>query len=224
MNVQVFFSGKPEGEMSRAASNLEILVKRKIASILVLLLGFIRVLLRAGHDARLLVVTHAFLEEVGLACQGDGLHEVERVGGIVVLLVAERDQEAVGHELDILLHQSRVHTEQRAGERVRQEFLLDGHGLCDYVLDSLLARAVLEMGEEQASKISMKTFVTGNKLVREGEAGHQSSLFEPEDGRKGAAEEDALNCGESDEALSEGRVLVLDPLYGPIGLLTDARD
>ena len=206
-------------------SILEILVEGKRASVLVLFLRFVRVLLlRAGHDARFLIVAHALLEEIRLAGEGDGFHEVEGVGGAVVLLVAERDEEAVGHELDVLLHQRGVHAEEGAGQRVRQEFLLDGDGFRDHVLHGLLAGAVLEVREQQAGEVRVQTFVARDELVGKGEARHQSALLEPEDGCEGAAEEDALDRGEGDEALGEGGVLVLDPFDGPIGLLTDAGD
>ena len=70
----------------------------------------------------------------------------------------------------------------------------------------------------------MQPLVARDQLVGESQTGHQAALLEPEDGRKRAAEEDALNRGEGDEARREGRVLVLDPSNGPVGLLADAGD
>lgn len=122
-------------------------------------------LLRAAHDTSLLVVTNTLLEEVGLASQGDVLHEVEGIGGVVVLLVAQCDQETVGNELDILGHELRVHTEQGDGESVCQELLLNSDGLGDDVLDHLFAGAVVQVREQQASKVSVETLVTRDQLV-----------------------------------------------------------
>lgn len=70
----------------------------------------------------------------------------------------------------------------------------------------------------------MHALVTGDELVGEGEAGHQTAFLEPEDGGEGAAEEDAFDGGEGDESLREGGVLVCNPFQGPIGLLPNARD
>lgn len=176
------------------------------------------------HDTRLLVVTDALLEEVRLACKRDVLHEIEGVGGLVVLLVTEREQQAVSDELDVLLHQVGVHAEQRARKSLGQELLLDFDGFSDDILDSLLAWAVLEVGEEKAGKVGVQTLVTGDELVGEGKTGHETALLEPEDGGKGAREEDTLNGGKGHQALSEGRVFVLNPPDGPVGLLLDTWD
>ena len=85
-----------------------------------------------------MVIADAFLEEIGLAGQGDGLHKVKRVGRFIVFLIAEREEQAVGHELDVLLHEVGVHAQQRAGQGLGQEFLLDGDGFGDDVLHGLL--------------------------------------------------------------------------------------
>ena len=181
-------------------------------------------LLRAGHDACLLVVTDTLLEEVGLASKGDILHEVEGVGRLVVLLVSEGEQEAISNEFDILLHEVRVHAQESAGKGLGQELLLNGDRFSDHIQNGLLAWSVLQVGKEQASKVGVKTLVTRNQLVGEGEASHQSTLLQPEDGREGTTEEDTLNSGKCHKALSEGGRLVLDPLDSPVGLLLNARN
>jgi len=68
--------------------------------------------LQARHHAVLLVLPDPLLEKVGLALQRQHLHPVERVGGLVVLVRAQRDEEAVGDELDVLGHQVAVHADQ----------------------------------------------------------------------------------------------------------------
>ena len=102
-------------------------------------------LVRAGHHARLLVVTDALFEEVGLAGQGDGFHEIERISHLVIFLIAEGEEEAVGDKFDVLFHKGGVHAQQRARQRLCQEFLLDSDGLGDDVLHGLLAWAVVEV-------------------------------------------------------------------------------
>jgi hypothetical protein len=60
----------------------------------------ILLLVEGLHDTSLLVLADALLEEVGLATEGDVLHEVEGVGGVVELLVAECEEQTVGDELN----------------------------------------------------------------------------------------------------------------------------
>ena len=104
-------------------------------------------LLGAGHDTRLLVVSYALLKKVCLAAKGNVLHKVERVGGPVHLLVAQRHEQPVGDKLNVLLHEVCVHAEQSAGECLGKELLLDSHSISDDVTDGLLARAVTQVAE-----------------------------------------------------------------------------
>ena len=57
-----------------------------------------------NFDTSLLVVTHALLEEVGLALQRDHVHPLEGVLDIVVLGYSEGDQESISDEFNILAH------------------------------------------------------------------------------------------------------------------------
>lgn len=59
-----------------------------------------------------MVIADAFLEEVGFAREGYALHEVEGVGHVVEFRVSEGDEETVGDEFNVLLHQGGVHSEQ----------------------------------------------------------------------------------------------------------------
>jgi len=68
----------------------------------------------------------------------------------------------------------------------------------------------------------VKSLVSGDELVGEGEARHEATLLEPEDGGKGAGEKDALYGGKRDEAGAKANVVV-DPLEGPGSLLPHAR-
>lgn len=54
----------------------------------------------------------SLLEEVCLALQRDHVHEVERIGGLVVFGIAKRQQKMVRNELDILVHEAHIHTDQ----------------------------------------------------------------------------------------------------------------
>jgi len=171
-----------------------------------------------------LIVTNTLLKEVGFASQGNVLHEVEGVGGVVVLLVAQCDQETVGDELDVLGHELGVHTKQGDRECVSQELLLNSDGFSDDVLDDLFVRAVVQVREQQASEVGVEALVTRDQLVGEGKTRHKPTLLQPEDRGERAREEDTLNGGEGYETRSKGGFLVLDPLDSPISLASNARD
>lgn len=130
---------------------LEVLVKGEVSAALALILRG-RVICRSRllgtcHDASLLVVRNTLLEKVGLSAQRDVFHEVEGVGGLVHLLVAEGDQQSVGHKLNVLLHQCRVHAEKSARQCLGKELLLNGDGISYDALHALLAGSVLEVRE-----------------------------------------------------------------------------
>lgn len=207
----------------REVGGLEVLVEAEAASAAgaLLLLGF---LLGAGHHTSFLVITDTLLEEVGLTGQGDVVHEVKWVGGIEVLVVAKSDQETVGDELNVLAHQVGVHAKKSARKSVSQELLLNGDSFHDNVLHNLRVGAVVQVREEQASKVSVETLITRDKLVGECKTGHQATLLQPEDRGEGSGEEDTLNSGEGHETLTEGRLLILDPADSPVSLLTNARN
>ena len=171
-----------------------------------------------------MVVAHPFLEEVGFARERDALHEVERVAHVVVFRIAEGEEETVGDEFDVLLHQSGVHAQQGARQRFRQEFLLDLDGFGDDVLHRLLRRPVVQVGEEQAGEVGVQALVARDELVAEGETRHQAAFLQPEDRRERTAEEYPLDCRESDKPLCERGRLVFDPFDRPIGLFANAGD
>ena len=64
------------------------------------------------------VLRDASLKEIGLALQGNHVHEIEWICGAVVLRIAKRKKQAIGNELDVLTHESRIHTNETNGKRV----------------------------------------------------------------------------------------------------------
>lgn len=59
------------------------------------------------------------------------------------------------------------------------------------------------MREEQTGEVGVEALVTGDKLVGEGEARHETTFLEPEDGGEGAAEEYPFDRSEGDKTLGE---------------------
>jgi len=66
--------------------------------------------------------------------------------------------------------------------------------------------------------------VPGDELIGEGEARHQATLLEPEDGGKGTREEDTFNGSKGDEAEGECGRSIGDPSKSPVSFTANARD
>ena len=73
------------------------------------------------------------------------------------LVTLELDEQAVSHELDVLLHEAAVHPDQTDGQRGRQELLLDLHRVADYLLNPVRRGLVHQVAEHQTCKVTMKT-------------------------------------------------------------------
>lgn len=116
-----------------------------------------------------------------LSLERDQVHEVEGVLDVVDFGVAEGDEEAVGDKLDVLAHEGGVHSDEGDGESLGEELLLNLDGLANDHLDGVGMRATLEVGEHEAGEVGVKSLVTRDELVGEGESGHKSTLLEPED-------------------------------------------
>ena len=58
------------------------------------------------------IIGDALLEEVGLALEGDHVHEIEWVGHIVHLVVPQRNQQTIGDKFDVLTHELGIHSDQ----------------------------------------------------------------------------------------------------------------
>lgn len=148
--------------------------------------------------------------------------------------------------------------------------LLNLHGVPDDVADHLCRRFVHQVFEHQTGKITVQTLkaaqkqdalstaaidpedratvcylVSADELVGEGQARHQASFLQPEDGCKGPREENALHGSKGYHTLAWtrqqkeinlaaiktarwgelavggvtiGRVLIADPVESPVGL------
>ncbi len=173
---------------------------------------------------RLGILADTLLEEVGLALKTNHLHPLEGVDSIVVLAASKGVKETVGAELNVVTHELRVHTNKLDGEGIDDELLLDLDGIRDNLNDTALGQLVHHLGVQQAGEVTVQPLVTRDELVREAEAGHESTLLEPEDGAEGSREEDALHSREGDHAFGEAGVVGITPLECPVGLLLDARD
>jgi len=72
------------------------------------------------------------------------------------LVTTQLDQQTIGHKLDVATHQCAVHADQRHWQCVSKEFLLNGDGITDDLVDTLLRRTVHNVREQQACEISMQ--------------------------------------------------------------------
>ena len=188
----------------------EVLIKVKLA-------GVVRCALCSELYASFLIVTYTLLEEVGLALERDHVHPFEGILDVVVLGNAKLEQKAIGYELDVLVHQSGIHTDKLYGKRLGHKVLLNADSFSDYLKDSLVSQFVVQMLVKETGKVSVHAFITRDQFVGESESGHETSLFHPKDSTEGAREEDAFDSSESDKALCKA-IRRFDPLEGPVGL------
>lgn len=111
-------------------------------------------------DTRFGIIRNTLLEEIRLALQRDHIHKVERICRIVMLLVTQRDKEAVRDELNVLAHQICVHANKLDRKGICKELLLNGDGFRDDTLDNFRMRTALQVAEEEAGKVGMHSLVT----------------------------------------------------------------
>ena len=141
-----------------------------------------------------------------------------------MLLVAQRGEQTVSDELNVLAHQLRVHANQGNREGIGQKLLLDGNSVGDDLLDRLRVRTTAKVAEEQAREVGVHTLITADEFVGERQTRHEPTLLEPENRCEGAREENALDGRKGNEALSKGRTPVGNPGESPVCLLLDAWD
>ena len=102
-----------------------------------------------------------------------------------MLVEAKPYEESVGDKLDVLVHEEKTHSDQTDGIRFRMEILLDGDGFAYNFFHSLVARTLMEVIEQKASKLTVTVHVTRDELVGTGETWHETLVvfvFEPGDG------------------------------------------
>ena len=74
-----------------------------------------------------------------------------------------------------------------------------------------------------SNRTKITNLVSADKLVAEGKTRHDTTFLEPEDGSKGAREEDAFYSSKGHHSLSITGLFIIDPLNGPVSLLLDTR-
>ena len=72
------------------------------------------------------------------------------------LVTTKLNEQTIGNELNIATHQRAVHADQRHRQSIGEEFLLNGDGITNYLVDTLLGRTVHNIREQQAREVSMQ--------------------------------------------------------------------
>jgi hypothetical protein len=62
------------------------------------------------HNSAFLVLANLLFEKVGLSLQGNHVHKVERVSDVPVLVKSKLDEQTIGYELNVSLHEVDVHS------------------------------------------------------------------------------------------------------------------
>jgi len=71
----------------------------------------------------------------------------------------------------------------------------------------------LQMAQHKTSKIGMETLITADEFIAEGEAWHQPSFLEPEDGAEAATEKNTFYCCKCYQSF--GKAAVINPAKRP---------
>ncbi|KAH3660013.1 hypothetical protein OGAPHI_007218 [Ogataea philodendri] len=172
----------------------------------------------------ILALGNTLFEEVGLSCKRNVLHEVKWIGDIVVLLATQGKQQSISNKLDVLTHQSTVHSEQVDWQSIGEVSLFDVNSLGDDLENNVIVRGVVQVREKQTCKVGVQSFVSADQLVGEGQTWHQTSLLKPEDRSERTREENTLNGSKCNKSFSKQSLLIVDPSHGPLGLFFDTWD
>lgn len=85
-----------------------------------------------------MVLTDSFFEEVRFALERYHVHPFEGIFDIVVLWYTKGEEKAVGNEFNILVHKSRIHSNQFDGQRVSNKVTLNVYGLRDDLKNTII--------------------------------------------------------------------------------------
>jgi len=91
------------------------------------------------------------------------------------------EEQSVGDELDVLVHQARIHTDQLNWQRFSHKVALDFDGLANDLQNALVCQLVVQMLVKQARKVSVHALISGDQFVTEGQTRHKATFLEPED-------------------------------------------
>ena len=111
-------------------------------------------------DTSLLIFTYSPLKEVCLSLKRDHVHPFERIFNIVLLRNTELEKETIGDELNVLVHQSTVHSDQLDWERLSDEVRLDLNSLSNNLEDSLICEFIGDVLVEQTGKVCVHAFIS----------------------------------------------------------------
>mmetsp|Transcript_35383 Transcript_35383/g.88767 ORF Transcript_35383/g.88767 Transcript_35383/m.88767 type:complete len:281 (-) Transcript_35383:694-1536(-) len=175
----------------------------------------------AVHDTRALVLTHAALKEIGLPLEGDELHPIKGIGGMVQLLAAKGQQQTVGNKLDVARHHVCIHPHQRARQRIAHKLALQVHCLAHDLPHDLLVQLVVQQGVQVARKVGVETLISADELVGERQPRHQPAFLQPEYRAETARKVDPLDACKCHHTVSKAARRV-DPTDGPLRLFCNA--
>mmetsp|Transcript_60317 Transcript_60317/g.97635 ORF Transcript_60317/g.97635 Transcript_60317/m.97635 type:complete len:218 (+) Transcript_60317:230-883(+) len=136
--------------------------------------------------------------------------------------MAERTQQAVSNELDVLGHELAVHSDEVTRQCFANKFAFCVYSSANNVVHHILWQFVLQHAVNEAGKLSMQALIAGNQLVGEGKARHEAALLEPVDGAERAAEENTLDRCKGYDALGKA-VVPVHVLHGPRCLFLNSR-
>jgi len=170
------------------------------------------------------ILSDALLEEVSLSLERDTVHPVKGVLSTIDLGLVEVEQEAVSTELNVVAHEVCIHAEELDRNSVTDKLMFNLDSILDNLSNAEGGGRGDKISMELTCKVTMKTFVTANELIGEGQAWHEATLLKPKDCTKGTREEDSFNDSKGNEAFSKCAALRVTPSKGPLSFLGDTRE
>ncbi len=137
---------------------------------------------------------------------------------------SQGDQQSVGTEFNVLLHQVGVHANELDRKGVADKFLFDFDGVGDNLDNAFGRKLVDELVVEHAGKVAVESLVSADEFVGEGKTGHQTALLEPENGAERSGKEDSLHDAKGDASFGKAGLFGVAPLKSPLGLLLNTWD
>jgi len=91
-------------------------------------------------------------------------------------------QQAIGTEFNISAHQLGIHANKFHRKGVLDKLLFDFDSVANNLRDTLNGELVEKFAVEEAGKVTVESFVSGDELVGKAKARHETTLLEPKDG------------------------------------------
>lgn len=113
-----------------------------------------------GLNSSLLIISDTFFKEIGLALHGDHFHPFKWIARLVNLLITKSHEQAIRYKFNVGRHHVSIHPNQGHGNGFTNKHLFNLDSISDDFLHSFLREFVFQHGVQEASKITMQSFIS----------------------------------------------------------------